>query len=110
MNRALLATLLALTASACAYRPTPTELVRIDDTPADVRTCRRLGVVSPPVTTGPGFAWNLEAMLQATVALGGTDLLLDRRTPDWLVTGGIAYDCNRVRGPARERVVVRAAG
>jgi hypothetical protein len=108
MNRALLATLIALTASACAYRPVPTELVRIDDTPADVRTCRRLGVVSPPVTTTPGFTLNLEAMLQATVALGGTDLLLDRRTRDWLVTGGIAYDCNRIRAPAR--VVVRAAG
>ena len=108
MNRALLATLIALAASACAYRPVPTELVRIVDTAADVRTCRRLSEVSPPVTTTPGFTWNLEAMLQATVALGGTDLLLDRRSHDWLVVRGIAYDCNRVRG--QERVVVRAAG
>ncbi len=108
MHRALLATLIALAASACAYRPWPTELVRIVDTPADVRTCRRLGEVSPPVTTTPGFAWNLEAMLQATVALGGTDLLLDRRSHDWLVVRGVAFDCNRVR--VRERAVVRAAG
>ena len=108
MHRALLATLIALAASACAYRPAPTELVRMVDTPADVRTCRRLGEVSPPVTTTPGFAWNLEAMLQATVALGGTDLLLDRRSHDWLVVRGVAFDCNRVR--VRERAVVRAAG
>ena len=108
MNRAFLATLIALTASACAYRPTPAELVRIVDTAADVRTCRRLAEVSPPVTTTPGFTWNLSAMLQATVALGGTDLLLDRRTQDWLVVRGVAYDCNRTR--VRERVVVRAAG
>ena len=108
MNRALLATFIALAASACAYRPTPTELIRIADTPADVRTCRRLGEVSPPVTTTPGFAWALEYMLSATVGLGGTDLLLDRRSQDWLVVRGVAYDCNRVRGPAR--VVVRASG
>ena len=108
MNRALLAIFVVLTASACAYRPVPTELVRIVDTPADVRTCRRLAEVSPPVTTTPGFTWNLEAMLQATVALGGTDLLLDKRSHDWLVVRGVAYDCNRVRSP--QRVVVRAAG
>jgi hypothetical protein len=47
-------------------------------------------------------------MLQSTVALGGTDLLIDRRGHDWLVVRGIAYDCNPV--PGRERVVVRAAG
>ena len=110
MNRALLATLIAFGASACAYRPTPTELIRIVDTPADVRTCRRLGEVSPPILTVPGFAAGAEAMLNATVGLGGTDLLLDRRGPDWLVVRGVAYDCNRVRVPARERVVVRASG
>ena len=49
-------------------------------------------------------------MLSATVGLGGTDLLLDRRSPDWLVVRGVAYDCNRVRVPVRERVVVRASG
>src|SRR3712207_1761057 len=108
MNRALIATFLSLAASACAFRPAPTELVRIADTPADVRTCRRLGEVSPPVTTTPGFAWNLEAMLQATVALGGTDLLLDRRSHDWLVVRGLAFDCRPVR--IRERAVVRASG
>jgi hypothetical protein len=108
MNRAFLATLIALAASACAYRPAPTETIRMVDTPADVTACRRLGEVSPPVTTTPGFAWNLEAMLQSTVALGGTDLLIDRRGHDWLVVRGIAYDCNPVRG--REQVVVRAAG
>ena len=108
MNRALLATLIAFAASACAYRPAPTEVVRIVDTPADVRTCRNLGPVSPPILTTPGFASGLEAMLQGTVALGGTDLLVDRRSPDWLVVRGVAYDCNRVRAPAR--VVVRASG
>jgi hypothetical protein len=108
MNRALVASLIALAASACAYRPVPTELVRIVDTSADVRACRRLSEVSPPVTTTPGFGRNLEAMLESTVALGGTDLLVDRRSHDWLVVRGVAYDCNRTRAP--ERVVVRAAG
>ncbi len=107
MHRVSLAVLLALTASACAYRPTPTELVRIVDTPADVRTCQRLGEVSGTVPTTPGFGSATEAMLQSTVALGGTDLLLQRQSPDWLLVRGIAYRCGPV---VREQVVVRAAG
>jgi hypothetical protein len=47
-------------------------------------------------------------MLQYTVAMGGTDLLLNKRSHDWLVVSGVAYDCNPVR--TRERAVVRAAG
>ncbi len=107
----LAAACLSLAACSTYYNPTPEQRIHIVDSPADVRACRRLGEVSGGVLpTSPGFVHHIDAMLTATVALGGTDLLLDRRTPDWLVTGGIAYDCNRVRGPARERVVVRAAG
>ncbi|HEV2558886.1 MAG TPA: hypothetical protein VGU45_09690 [Microvirga sp.] len=108
MLRASLAVLVALAASACAYRPTPTEVVRIVDSPADVRACQRLGEVSGPVPTTPGFGPATEIMLQQTVALGGTDLFLDRRSPDWSLVRGIAYRCGG--GPARDSVVVRAAG
>jgi hypothetical protein len=107
MLRAPLAALIALSASACAYRPTPTELVRIVDSPADVRICQRLGEVSGTVPTTPGFGTATEVMLQQTVALGGTDLLLQRRSHDWLHVRGIAYRCGNV---VRDRVVVRAAG
>jgi hypothetical protein len=108
MHRALLATLIALASSACAYRPTATELIRIVDSPADVRTCARLGEVSGIVPTTPGFGAATEGMLQATVALGGTDLYLERRSHDWLWVRGIAYRCGRIR--LEEEVVVRAAG
>ena len=107
MHRVPLATLLVLTVSACAYRPTPTEVVRIVDSPADVRTCQRLGEVSGTVPTTPGFGPATEVMLQQTVALGGTDLFLQKRSPDWLLVRGIAYRCGR---EIREQVVVRAAG
>jgi hypothetical protein len=107
MLRAPLIALVALTASACAYRPTPTEVVRIVDSPADVRTCQRLGVVSGTVPTTPGFGPATEAMLQQTVALGGTDLFLQRQSPDWLLVRGIAYRCDPI---VRDEVVVRAAG
>ena len=71
--------------------------------------CRRLGDVSPIVSTTPGFAGQLEGMLQATVALGGTDLLLDRRSYDWLLVRGVAYRCPWGRSYERG-VVVRVMG
>ena len=107
MNRVLLASLIALTASACAYRPAPTDFIHIVDSPADVRVCTRLGEVSPPVTTTPGFGPATQSMLGSTLALGGTHLYLQQRSQDWLVVRGIAYRC----GPGvRERVVIRAKG
>ena len=108
MHRALIAVCLALAASACAYRPTATELIRINDSPADMNACRRLGEVSPTVPTTPGFANATEQMLAATVALGGTDLLLRKQSPDWLLVRGIAYRCPERRPD--QQIVVRAAG
>ena len=107
MTRVLVASLIALTASACAYRPSPTEVIQIMDSPADVRFCRTLGVVSPTVTTTPGFGPATQSMLEATVALGGTHLYLERRSPDWLLVRGIAYRCGP--GAVREHVI-RAKG
>ena len=126
MQRALLASLVALAASACAYRPEPTELIHIVDSPADVRVCTRLGAVSPPTPTTPGtntslyvgfgvtlgnstFGYAMEDMLQAAVGLGATHLYLEKRSDDWSVVRGIAYRC----GPgvrAGRAVVVRAKG
>jgi hypothetical protein len=107
MLRASVVVLFALSASACAYRPTPTEVIRIVDSPADVRACRRLGEVSDTVATVPGFGTATQSMLAATVALGGTDLYLRRQSRDWLLVRGIAYRCDP--GPAPDTVVVRAA-
>ncbi len=108
MQRVLLASLVALTASACAYRPEPTELVHIVDSPADVRVCTRLGEVSPVVPTVPGFGSATEAMLETTVAMGGTHLYLQKRSPDWTFVRGIAYRCGH--NVTRRQVVVRAKG
>ena len=50
-------------------------------------------------------------MLRNTVALGGTDLYVSRRSPDWALVRGIAYRCGAgvvVRG--RTVTVVRAKG
>jgi hypothetical protein len=116
MHRVLIASVLALSAAGCTaqdfvptftYRPTPAERIHIVDSPADVRHCYRLREVSPTVATVPGFASDTEAMLQATVALGGTHLYLERRSQDWSLVRGIAYDCE-----ARHRrdVVIRAKG
>ena len=55
MRRALLVPLLVLFGTACAYRPEPTDQIRIVDSPADVRACTRLGEGSPTVPTGPTF-------------------------------------------------------
>jgi hypothetical protein len=126
MQRALLASLVALAAAACSYRPEPTELIHIVDSPADVRVCSPLGVVSPvtPTTPGPNqplyigfgvtlgdstFGYATESMLQAAVGLGATHLYLEKRSADWSLVRGIAYRC----GPgvrAGRAVVVRAKG
>jgi hypothetical protein len=123
MYRALFFSLLALSASACtssrtaqlsrdlipnvAYRPIPAETIHIVDSPADVRACRRLAEVSPDVSTTPGFEAATESMLDSTVALGGTHLYLEKRTIDWSVTRGTAYDCNEY---GRAQTVIRAKG
>jgi len=107
MQRALLASLVALAASACSYTPDPRELIRIVDSPADVRYCTRLGDVSPVVPTTPGFGSATDAMLDSTIALGGTHLFLQQRSADWSLVRGIAYRC----GPGiRRDVVIRAKG
>lgn len=103
MQRALIASFIALATSACAYRPT------IVDSAADIRACLRLGEVSPTVPTTPGFGYATDAMLDATISLGGTHLYMQRQSPtDWLLVRGIAYRCDAVR--VRERVIVRAKG
>jgi hypothetical protein len=123
MYRALFVSLLALSASACtssrtaqlsrdifptiSYRPIPAETIHIVDSPIDVRACRRLSEVSPDVSTTPGFEAATESMLQATVALGGTHLYLEKRSTDWSLTRGIAYDCNAT---GRVETVIRAKG
>jgi hypothetical protein len=108
MTRVLIASLIALAASACAYRPAPTDHVQIVDSPADVRVCTRLGEVSPPITTTPGFGPATQSMLETTLALGGTHLYLQKISRDWLVVRGIAYRCGP--GAVREQVVIRAKG
>ena len=110
MLRVLLVTCLALSASACAYRPEPTNTIRIVDSSADVRVCTQLGIVSPTVPTGPGFEAALESMLQATVGLGGTDLYVSRRSNDWSLVRGIAYRCGAGVAVRGRTVVVRAKG
>jgi hypothetical protein len=108
MKHALLLLSAAAVLGGCAYRPTPTETVRIVDSVADIRTCKRLGEVSPTVPTVPGFDAAMEGMLQATVALGGTDLYLQQRSRDWLEVRGIAYRCPSGREVTRN--VVRVKG
>ncbi len=124
MQRVLLASLVALAASACAYRPEPTDLVHIVDSPADVRVCTRLGEVSPvtstvgtntPLYVGFGatlgttaFGSATEEMLQRTLALGGTHLYLQKTSADWSLVRGIAYRCGP--GGARQQTVITAKG
>ena len=87
------------------YTPKPPEPVSFDDSPADIRACRRLGSVSDPIPTGPGLEARLDAMRDATVALGGTDLLLAKRfRRDWSFIEGIAYRCPSARS---ETTVIR---
>jgi hypothetical protein len=109
MKHALLLLSAAAALGGCAYRPTPTETIRIVDSVADIRTCKRLGEVSPTVPTVPGFDAAMEGMLQGTVALGGTDLYLQQRSRnDWLEVRGIAYRCPSARAVTRN--VVRVKG
>ena len=124
MQRVLLASLIALTASACAYRPDPTELVKIVDSPTDVRACTRLGEVGPVtptagthatvniafgVTLGRStFGSATDDMLAATVALGGTHLYLQKISDDWSLVRPIAYRCGP--GVIRQETVIRAKG
>jgi len=113
-----------MAASACAYRPEPTDLVHIVDSPADVRTCTRLGEVSPVVSTAgtgaplyigfgatlgtPAFGAANESMLESTLALGGTHLYLQQVSTDWSQVRGVAYRCGR--GSVRQETVIRAKG
>ncbi|HEY7385544.1 MAG TPA: hypothetical protein VH743_17930 [Beijerinckiaceae bacterium] len=110
MRKVFLLAAACLSLSACAYEPTATERIHIVDSPVDIRACARLGEVGGPVATSPGFKPHLDAMLAGTVALGGTDLYLQRQSRDWSYVRGIAYRCPFER---RERIistVVRAAG
>src|SRR4051812_38099302 len=43
--------LASLVLGSCAYFPTPRDPIQIVDSPSDIATCRRLGVVSEPVPT-----------------------------------------------------------
>jgi hypothetical protein len=108
MQRALLVSLIALSATACAYHPSTDELIHTVDSPADVRYCTRLAEVSPLVSTTPGFKSALRGMQEQTLALGGTHLYLEMRSDDWALTRGIAYRCPA--GAAEESGVVRAKG
>lgn len=69
------------------------------DHPLDVRYCRKIVEVSPPTSTMGGFGPAVQAMRAATLANGGTDLLLRRERHDWSLTTGVAYDCRNA--PAR---------
>jgi hypothetical protein len=111
MKRVLLAVVALAGLAGCSYRPTATEVLRIVDSPADVRACTRLSDVSDPILTGPGFGAALEAMLEYAVALGATDLYLEKRSRDWSLVRGIAYRCGPgVRVRAVRTVTVRSKG
>lgn len=105
----LLAVALSLGSAGCAYVPKPPEPIDYDSSPADMRGCRRLGRLPGPVFTTPGFEAWLNAMRDATVAMGGTDLLLVRKSRDWSVVEGVAYRCRRPLG-GRQEVVVSVRG
>ena len=93
------------------HRPTPQERIHIVDSPAYIRACRRLGEVSGGLLpTSPGFAASIEAMLTTTVALGGTDLFLQRVSPDWAHVRGIAYRCPFARPERIISTLVRSKG
>jgi hypothetical protein len=114
MRKLIWAVLAGLPLAACAYQPTLTETVLVVDSPTDVVGCRSLGSVSEVVPTGTGFGSPYQAMLEQTVARGGTDLLLVRRSGDWAYVRGVAYRCPG-RGPwlpikPAPSVVVRARG
>jgi hypothetical protein len=108
MQRILLASLLLVSVSACAYRPDPTDLIHVVDSPADIRVCQRLGEVSPVVSTTPGFGSATDGMKEAVVALGGTHLYLEKNSVDWSLVRGVAYRCGP--GVVRREAVIRAKG
>ena len=113
MRKFLLVTALGASLAACStyHQPTAEERIHIVDSPADIRACLRLGEVSGGVLpTGPGFVASIEGMLKATVALGGTDLFLQRVSPDWGYVWGIAYRCPFERPQRIISSVVRARG
>jgi hypothetical protein len=112
MRKVFLMAAAALSLSACStyYRPSPEERIHIMDSPADIRACRRLGAVSGIVPTSPGFQAQIDAMLTATVALGGTDLFLRRTSSDWAYVQGVAYRCRFERPQRIISNVVRAKG
>ena len=112
MRKVLLTGAAAVSLTACSYyRPPPEERIHIVDSPADVRACRRLGEVSGGVLpTSPGFRASIDAMLSATVALGGTDLFLQRVSGDWAYVRGIAYLCPFDRPSRVISRIVRVAG
>src|SRR5215211_7468222 len=85
MRKLLLIAAAATSLTACTYyRPSLEDRIQIVDSPADIRACRRLGEVSGGVLpSSPGFVHHIDAMLTATVALGGTDLFLQRVASDW---------------------------
>jgi hypothetical protein len=112
MRKVLLIAAAATSLTACTYyRPSLQDQIHIVDSTADIRACRRLGEVSGGVLpTSPGFVHSINAMLTATVALGGTDLYLQRVSSDWAYVRGIAYQCPFGR-PARViSEIVRAKG
>jgi len=108
MQRTLLATLLLISVSACGYRPDPEDLVKVVDSPADIRVCQRLGEVSPVVPTTPGFGSATDSMKEAVVALGGTHLYLQQNSHDWSLVRGIAYRCGS--GVVQRETVIRTKG
>ena len=112
MRKVFLTAAAALGLSACStyHQPTPEMRIHIVDSPADVRACRRLGAVSGIVPTSRGFEEQTDAMLTATVGLGGTDLFLRRTRPDWSYVQGVAYRCPFERPQRVISNVVRAKG
>ncbi|MGO4705080.1 hypothetical protein AB4072_04795 [Microvirga sp. 2MCAF38] len=93
MQRALLASFIALSTAACGSYPTPHQLIHVVDSPADVRACTRLGDVSPVLSTTPGFDDALWEMKETVIALGGTHLYLEPISQRWSFVRGVAYGC-----------------
>lgn len=78
---------------------TPGPAMPVWDHPMDVMHCRLIDRVSGPVPTEGGFAATLNQMTANAIAIGGTDLLLRKRSHDWSVVTGEAYVC----GPHLQR-------